>query len=266
MVKRKTYRLRSGDILEVEEFHDGNYGAPGKRRSKKIKPTKEQQEKINKQNKMRRCRQKLLTYFNPGDLFITWTYEQKNRPPTMQQAKKDFQKAIRIVRSEYRKRGQDLFWIRNIERGTKGAWHIHIAINKIEDTATILQKAWKHGGMYISKISLNDKLYDADFTKLASYLTKDENSEERKQDGTLAKPRIKEANYNTSRNMPLPEPKEEKLVRWKEEPKPKKGYHIIKKHEGINPVTGFKYRRYTMVRLDPKEEWIRQTWPGKKCG
>ena len=48
--------------------------------------------------------------------------------------------------------------------------------------------------------------------------------------------------------MPLPEPKKDKRVRWKPEPKPKKGYYMAHIHEGINPVTGFKYRRYTMIR------------------
>ena len=75
-----------------------------------------------------------------------------------------------------------------------------------------------------------------------------------KADGSPAKPRIREANYNISRNMPLPEPKVDKLLRWKSEPKPKKGYYIAKIVEGINPVTGFKYRRYTMIRLTKRKE------------
>lgn len=40
--KREEYRLRGGDILEIREFHDGRYGAPGQRREKKKKPTEEQ--------------------------------------------------------------------------------------------------------------------------------------------------------------------------------------------------------------------------------
>lgn len=48
---RKTYRLRKGKILEVEEYHQGNYGAPGERRNKKEKPTKEQMQLINRMNK-----------------------------------------------------------------------------------------------------------------------------------------------------------------------------------------------------------------------
>ena len=42
MVKRKEYRFRKGKTVEIQEFHDGNYGAPGKKRIKKKKPTEEQ--------------------------------------------------------------------------------------------------------------------------------------------------------------------------------------------------------------------------------
>ena len=83
MVKRKKMRLRHGDVLDVGEYHDGNYGSPGKSRQKKEKPTKEQVRLINQRNKVRRCRWRLIQYFDQGDLFITWTYEVGNRPPDM---------------------------------------------------------------------------------------------------------------------------------------------------------------------------------------
>ena len=38
--KRKTYDF--GDVIEREEFHDGRYGGPGRKRQKRKKPTKEQ--------------------------------------------------------------------------------------------------------------------------------------------------------------------------------------------------------------------------------
>lgn len=248
MTKRKQYRFKQGKIIDVEEYHDGRYGAPGCAREKKRNPTKEQIQRINAWNKARRCRQKMLEYFNPGDCFATWTYEVRNRPPDMEHALKDFQKAIRSVRKEYKKRGQPLYWIRNIEKGTKGAWHIHLIVNEIGETASILQRAWTKGGTWSIGIK-NSKYFDEDFSRLSSYMTKDENSVEKKADGNPAKPRISESNYNTSRNMPLPEPKVDKLIRWKPEPKPKKGYYISQIYEGINPVTGYKYRRYTMIRF-----------------
>ena len=147
-VKRKTIKLRNGDILDITENHDGNHGAPGKVRQKKKKPTKEEIQKNNAINKARRTRLRLLQYFCPGDCFATWTYEKNKRPSEMDEALSDFQKAIRKVRREYQKKGYELFWIRNIERGTKGAWHIHLIVNEIGDTASILKAAWKKGGVY----------------------------------------------------------------------------------------------------------------------
>lgn len=246
--KRKIYRLRNGDVIDVEEFHDGRYGARGMPRQKKKKPTKEDMQKVNASNKMKKARQRLLQYFDSGDIFATWTYQVRNRPLSMAAAVSQFGKAIRKVRREYRKRGYELFWMRNIERGTKGAWHIHLVVNRIEGTQDILEEAWEHGGTYAIKIKKSD-FYDEDFTKLASYMTKDENTANLKSDGKPGKPRIKEASYNTSRNMQLPEPEVQRIVRWKKVPKPKKGYYIARVHEGINPYNGFVYRRYTMIRL-----------------
>lgn len=247
--RRNTYFLRGGEIIDVEIFHDGNYGNPGKSRAKRVKPTKEQMAAVNAMQKMKKCRLRLLQYFDVGDLFATWTYEPKNRPVDMQEALQHFQSAMRFVRKQYKKRNRELFWIRNIERGTKGAWHIHLVINEIGETAEIVRKAWKRGGTFVAEIKLMDKFYDEDFTKLASYMAKDENTREEKENGEMGKPRLREANYNVSRNMPLPKPKVDKLVRWEKKPRVKQGYYIAKLYEGINPATGFQYRRYTMIRI-----------------
>lgn len=248
-IKRKRYSYKGGDIEDIEEYHDGKYGDPGGKRLKKRKATPEDMIRVNKWNKEKRCRQRLLCYFKPGDLFITWTYRVDARPPDMAEALKDFQKAMRYVRREYKKRGYRVFWIRNIERGTRGAWHIHLIINEIGDSASIIQKAWDKGGVWIETLK-QFKYYDEDFSKIAAYITKDEHSVETKADGTPGKPRLREASYNTSRNMPLPEPNVDKLVRWKKEVKPKKGYYIARIWEGINPKTGYKYRRVTQIRLN----------------
>lgn len=250
IVKRKTYIFRKKDIIEVEEYHDGRYGSPGRKRQPRAKPTPEQMAYVNHQSKVKRCRHKLLEYFDPGDTFLTLTYEKRNRPPTMKDAIADFQKMIRKVKREYTKRGQELRWIRNIEQGTKGAWHIHLVVNEMGDTTSIIKSLWDKGGIYAEQIRLSDKIYDDDFSKLAEYMTKDENTTEEKEDGTTSKPRLRQASYSTSRNMPLPEPKVDKLLHWKREPKPKKGYEIVRIYEGINPVTSYSYRRYTMRRRE----------------
>lgn len=247
--KRKIYRFRHGEIIDVEEFHDGQYGAAGKKRQKKKRPSTEQIQLINRLNKTRRCRHKLLEYFLFGDYFVTWTYRKEERPENMKAALKDFQQAMRYVRKEYKKRGHEVRWIRNIEQGTRGAWHIHLVINRVPGTADILEEAWRHGGSYTIQIK-KSSYFDEDFSRLANYMTKDGTATEKRKDGTLGKPKIKEASYGTSRNMPLHEPYVDKLIRWKKEVRPKKGYYIAKIYDGVNPITGYKYRRYTMIRLN----------------
>ena len=77
--KRKKYVFRSGDIIDVEEYHDGRYGAPGMPRQKKKKVTKEQMIQINLLNKARKAKRKMLAYMNFGDYFATWTYAEEKR-------------------------------------------------------------------------------------------------------------------------------------------------------------------------------------------
>ena len=246
---RKGYSLRDGDVLDILEYHDGKYGAKGKKRLPKKKPTKEDMQKVNAWHKTRMARLRLIEYFNAGDLWTDLTYKFKNRPPDMKTVVEQVGKALRKVRKEYRKQGKELFWIRNIEMGTKGGWHIHLVINEIGNSLSILQKAWEYG--HVSGIAIkNSEHYDEDFSGLANYITKDENTQEFKKDGTLAKPKIKAASYSHSRNMPLPEPDKKKLLRWRKEIKPKKGYYMASFYEGINPKTGYKYRRYTMIKLN----------------
>lgn len=249
MIKRVTYKLRKERVLIVQEYHDGKYGAKGLPRKKKKKATKEDILKVNRWNKTKRCQMRLLEYFEKDDLLVTWTYKVENRPATMKEAIKHFGDAMRKVRREIRKRGYENFYIRNIERGTKGAWHIHFVVKEVGDTASIVQNAWDKGGTWLTKIKDSD-YYSEDMLKLAEYLTKDEYSTETKKDGTQSKPRIRESSYRCSQNMPLPKPHPDKFYRWKKEIKPKKGYYIARMWEGINPKTGYKYRRYTMIKLD----------------
>lgn len=239
--KKKTYTFPNA--IEVEEYHTARYGAPGQVRQKKKKPTPEQIEKINQRNKEKLCRRKLRMHFDVGDYFTTLTYERDSRPEDMEQAKAHFREFMRAVRREYKKRGAAVKWIRNIEVGTKNAWHIHMIINRIPDTDIILRQAWRHGRV-VSQL-LHEK---GEFKALAAYITKTEKTDNR----------LREANYSTSRNLPIPEPKETTYRRWKTwkaEPKIPEGFYLDKEsvYEGINPVTGYKCRSYTLLRIKRKQ-------------
>lgn len=131
--------------IEVYEYHTAKYGAPGQERQEKKKATPEQMAKRNRYNRERLARWKIRNNFDVDDYFTRLSYEKDKRPESMEEAKEDWKAFLQILRREYKKRGAELKWMRNIEVGTRGAWHIHIIVNRIPDTDVILAKAWKHG-------------------------------------------------------------------------------------------------------------------------
>lgn len=223
------------NAMEIEQYHSPRYGPSGIRGPRE-KPTPEQMEKINHRNKIRTCRHKLRQNFDINDYFVCLSYRKEERPGGMEGAKKDWQKFITKLRREYRKRDSELKWIRNIELGSKGAWHIHLIINRIPDTDVILSACWDHGRVW------HELMHDrGEFRDLAEYITKDEKSD----------PRLKEASYSTSRNLPVPPPvkKDYKRKTWPKKPWCPKGFYIDEDsiYEGINRM-GFEYRSYTVLR------------------
>lgn len=232
---RKTYRF--ANAIEVEEYHSARYGAPGQGRQPKQKLTPEQVQKKNQRNREDTCRRKLRSHFGEHDMYVTLTYKKEERPPDMEGAKQDFSRLIRKLRKEYRDLGHDLKWIRNIEVGTRGAWHIHMVISRIRDADIILQRLWTKGAIHIQLLNT-----DGEFRKLARYLTKTPDTD----------PRLKEANYSTSRNMPIPDPEKKVMAgkTWRQKPRIPEGWYLDKESfwEGINPVTGFPSRRYSLLR------------------
>lgn len=234
---KKIYTFKNA--IEIEEYHTARYGAPGMPRQKRDRPTPEQIERQNQRNKEKRCRRKLRTHFEVNDYLVTLTYEKNKRPADMEEAKKDLGRFLRKVRQAYAKKGRTVKWIRNIEVGTKGAWHVHIVLNRIEDTDVIIREAWVKGRV------VQQLLYDkGEFADLAAYITKT----------PMTDPRLREASYSTSRNLPIREPKTTFYVRWRtwaNEPKIPAGWYLDKDslREGIDPVRGYGFRSYTMLRV-----------------
>ena len=237
--KRLTYLFE--DSIEIYEYLDGRYGAPGEKRRKKKESTPEQIKKRNQWNRERKARHKLKTWFHENDFLMLLTYRREARPPNMKAAKTDFSKAIRMIRREYQKKGYDLRWMRNIEVGPKGAWHIHLIINRIPDTDLTVKKAWLHG-----QVTFKHLYEEGGFADLAGYITKTPETANRYRENLV------ETNYSASRNLPVKEPKKKRLVRWPKKPKEEKGFYLDKTsfYEGINHATGCRYRYYTLIRIN----------------
>ena len=138
-IRRVTYDL--GNVIERQEYLDGRYGAPGEKRAKKKKATPEEVEQVNQWTRERKARHRLRMYFKVNDYFFTLTYPKEERPSDMKQAKQDFKEFYLFCKKEYKKRGQELRWIRNIECTPSGNWHVHVVLNRIQDTDLIIAAA-----------------------------------------------------------------------------------------------------------------------------
>ena len=241
MYIRKIYRFEHA--IEVEEHAAGLFGAPGIRRRKKLQPTPEQVQAHNQRLKTTRCRRKLRAHFRKHDYLVTLTYKREQRPADMQEAKEDLTRFLRKLRNAYRQRDRRLKWIANIEVGSRGAWHVHMVINRTEGADIAIREAWPHG-----RVSFQLLYEHGEFRELAAYMTKTPQTDNR----------LREACYKCARGLEIPEP-----VRIKhhgrfaplEKLGPPEGWHVDPESyfEGENPVTGTPYRSFTLLRNGGRE-------------
>ena len=229
-------RYISPNAIEVEQYHSRFHKYQGLR-SRKRELTPEEKQKLNHRGKVKKCRRKLRLYFEKNDYLVTLTYRKDNRPENMDQCKKDWSIFIRKLRDWFRKKGIVFRWIRNIEVGTRGAWHIHVVIKRAADLDIKIRECWPHG-----KVSFQLLYEKGEFAALAGYMTK----------CPLTDKKLKESHYWASRNMPIPDPVQ-KARKWKTWHKTRipQGYFLDKDsfYESINPITGYPYREYTLIRI-----------------
>ncbi len=233
MIRKKVeYHFRKS--IEVEEYVDGRFGAKGKKRKEKVKATPEQVEKQNRLNKSKRIRRRIKNNFSEGDYYLTLTFKKENRPESVKDAIKIWGKVQRKLRDVCKKQNKAFKWIACIERGGKGAIHFHLIMNRLEEGDRILQKIWTYGRVHMQLL-----YEEGGFRDSADYISKTPND---KENGW----------YSHSRNLPIPKPRVKRITSKIKEPKAYKGYYIDKNtiYEGINPVTGYLYRHYEMIKLD----------------
>lgn len=239
-----------GDTLEVEEKHTGRYGAAGQKREQRKETTPEDIMRQNQWKRVRDLRRLIKWNFTTGDSWITLTYRKDERPSWGEMIK-HMQKFIRQLQTRYRKYGWTLKYIWRPQIGKKGAIHIHILISAMSNAETrtekIVRDLWTHGNPNMKVV------YDLKNGDLAEYIAtplQEWEPEEAK-------------SFHPSRNLIRKEPARETVRRRSlidkqgriREIKPKKGYYVDPNsiEQGINPVTGYAYRRYTLVKIQREE-------------
>jgi len=232
-----------GKIIQVEKHYPGNYGAPGMPRGKKKKATPEDIARQNRTNKEKKIQRLILLNFKEGDWHLILKYRPGQRPEKYEEAEKQLKKFLAKMRERYKKAGIPFKYFAGTERGKKGqALHHHVITQDIAtdnlNTVKLVKELWMGTEAFI------DLYEDGDYEKLAAYIAKKETKEE----GGWA-------TYTRSRNLITPKPKKKiiRRKRWARDPKPKKGYYIVKDSviNGFNPVTDYPYQHYTMRLIEP---------------
>ena len=149
----------------------------------------------------------------------------------------------------YKKEGRELKYIYRIGIGKRGGAHVHILINRFstEQTGTdlILSECWERG-----HVNFKTTYESGGFSQLADYIAKQLEDWEPE----------KLKRYHVSRNLIRKEPKK-KVIRKRSladktgkpiYPKAPKGYYVDPDSVriGKNPITGYYYRHYTLVKMD----------------
>lgn len=243
-------RWDCGDTIEVEEKHTGRYGAAGQKRQKKRKATPEEIEKQNQWKRIRDLRRLIKWNYKRGDYWITLTYKRGERPH-WERMKKDVENFIRRLRDRYKKYGWVLKYIYRLQIGKNGGPHVHILLNRysndITDTGTLVSELWPYGHPKMVRV------YDIDNGELAKYIATPLQAHEPE----------KLKRYHPSRNHIRKEPEEKVINRRNlvdkygipKPPKAPKGWMIDPESvkTGTNPITGYVYRHYTLIKIKKKE-------------
>lgn len=197
---------RAGRTLDCYARHSSRYGRKGTPRSENINATPLPVKLANQRKSVRHLRRLINHNFRPGDYHLVLGYKPEARPETQEEAVRQIRGFLRKVRREFRKQEQALRYVWVLERGKRGALHVHMVIS--QTAVEILQKAWPYGRPQIYPL---DESWN--WSALAEYLIKRGAAQEGKR-------------YNPSRT--LVEPETERWISGEdiEEPEAEAGYTI----------------------------------------
>ena len=205
-------------------------------RAARLNPTTEAQAKVNRNRALRKLICLVNANFGFGDFWLTFTYAREYMP-TDESCDKDYKKLMAKLRALYKKAGVPFKYI--AVYGQPGHRpHIHLLCSKGVDLEEIAA-LWECGRVGI-------KLLDnrGQYRGLAEYIFKHGKDRDGK-------------SWFSSRNLihPKEKVKEINAKRWRDEPTAPKGFMIDKTspiEQGVNPITGAEYLRYTLIRLPQK--------------
>ena len=230
----------AGDTIEVCKYYTYRVNVKGEKRAKKEKQTSEAQKKVNQRKAEKELRRLMAANYKNGDVVVRLDFFR--RPGWSEEMQPLIEKAIRKLRSAYRRAGKQLKYIYVKEVGPRGSRHIHMILNREEmDVLSLLAKCWPHGGIHVDPWTTGPN-----FQKLAAYFIKYALKTEETEGKLIGK------RWYPSRNLKKPSVRKEVIRsnRFREQVAEKEGYTLEKDsvYSGVSDLTGYRYFSYTLIR------------------
>ena len=228
----------AGDTIDVQ-YTIPRRCVPMASRGARESKTSDAVQKYNLKMAERRLTRILNENFRAGDIHLVLTYAKNSRPETSEQAKKHIRLFNRKLRGYFKRQGRELKYLYTTAYGTRGAIHHHIVISTMD--VREIRAMWPYGGSHA------EIMYGNDFSKLAAYIVKQSKM------GLSDAEKLSGKKWSGSRNLVIPEPRRKisQAKRWRDPPKPIRGYYIDLEsvESGVSPVTGMPYLFYRMIKL-----------------
>ena len=235
----------AGLVRETRKMYTGRVHTQGATRSKNTGKTTAAQAKTNERKAEELLRWKLNGNFTAGDYHLVLHYYDK--AVELEQAEADKAEFLRLARKEYRSRGVPWKYVACTETKRMTNVHHHIIMPAIDLAA--LTTAWERVvGQDVGNISVKHLDRRGNHKKLAHYLMKETRStmERHREDGKRYK------RFTCAQGMDMPTPSYTVVAagKWAEDPKPKKGYTLLKDDDGdtarsgVHEANGWPWQEY----------------------
>lgn len=231
----------AGKTIEVNKYYSVRWHCVGEKREPKETETTEAQKKVNQRQASTTLRRLMNTNFEDGDLLVRLDFSKESFPSGSNDMQEMMSKAIRKMRAEFKKQGQELKYIYVKEIGPRGGRHIHMMMSKCD--TELLRKCWPHGGIHIDPLISNGQ-----YAKIADYFIKYAAKTEETEGQLIGK------RWYASRNLKRPKITKKVISanKFRKDAKAIKGYIVQPDsiRSGISGLTGFEYFTYTMIKTD----------------
>ena len=232
---------RAGRYIFINNYSPRSYGAPCKKRIKRMRDTPKAMKKYNNHKRAEKLQMLIILNFDRG-YHITLDYPKDSRPETYEEAESNLRKCLYKVSRRLKKKGIRFKYIAVTERGKRAAaLHHHLII---EGSSLILEELEEVWGDHLKIFKMYE---DGAYKDLAEYIIKIETKEEQ----TKGK-----AKYHRSRNLSEPTVRRS-LVPGPilDEPEIPKGYVLEQGSfvDGYNDVLGIRYQSYTVKKAEKRE-------------